>query len=53
MLIDQLGVAPEELVFTDDSVPSLSTADEIGYTPLLFTGHDNLVNDLKALNIIK
>lgn len=52
MLIDQLEISPEELVFTDDSVPSLSTSAERGYTPLLFTGHDNFVNDLKALNII-
>ncbi len=52
ILIDQLAVKPEELVFIDDSTGSLSKAGEIGFTPLLFEGYDKLRNDLTQLGVI-
>lgn len=47
----QLGVEMNELIFVDDSPQSLSTADECGYTPILYTTFDDLVLKLKELGI--
>lgn len=46
-----LGVVPEDLIFIDDSEKSLSTANEAGYTPVLFSGYDQLVDQLRNLGI--
>lgn len=49
---DSLGVQPNELAFIDDSVKSLSTADMVGFTPILFTDHASLLRDLEKLGIL-
>ncbi|KKU34307.1 MAG: HAD-superfamily hydrolase, subfamily IA, variant 3 [Candidatus Uhrbacteria bacterium GW2011_GWE2_46_68] len=46
-----LGVPSPELVFIDDSTYSLSTAEEIGYIPILFQNTSLLKDQLKALGI--
>ncbi len=46
-----LDVPLSELVFIDDSKHSLSTAEEIGYIPILFQNTDILKDQLKALGI--
>jgi putative hydrolase of the HAD superfamily len=48
----QLGTSAQELVFIDDSTHSLSTAEEVGFTPILFTDHEHLLKDLKKLEVI-
>lgn len=50
-LAKELGVDIHELVFIDDAPKSLSTASEVGYTPILFTGYDALTANLRQLNI--
>lgn len=50
-LAKALDVPIEELAFIDDSERSLSTAAEVGYTPLLFHSTEQLVADLKTLGI--
>jgi HAD superfamily hydrolase (TIGR01509 family) len=47
-----LGVAPEELVFIDDSEKSLSTAAVCGFTPVVFESCEKLKKQLKVLNIL-
>jgi len=46
-----LEVELNELIFIDDSAKSLSTANEVGYHPILYTDYDNLVKLLAALEI--
>jgi putative hydrolase of the HAD superfamily len=48
----QMGVNPQELVFIDDSENSLKNADEVGYTPVLYTGYEDLVKTLQQLEIL-
>ncbi len=48
---EKLGVAPEEVIFIDDSSMSLSTAESIGYHPIRFIDNEQLVADLQALGI--
>jgi len=47
-----LGVPVTELVFIDDSERSLSTADEVGYVPVLFTTFSALVERLEELEVL-
>lgn len=49
LLAEKLGVALEEMIFIDDTQQSLSTASDVGYTPILFTGIDELKQDLTRL----
>jgi putative hydrolase of the HAD superfamily len=51
VLFSRLGVMPQEVVFVDDTSRSLEKAHEIGYTPILFRGNEQLFHDLKALGI--
>jgi len=44
-------VSLNELVFIDDSPTSLVDAEEVGYTPILFESYEQLVADLRKLNI--
>ncbi|MCA9309211.1 HAD family phosphatase [Candidatus Saccharibacteria bacterium] len=48
----QLGIDPKQLVFIDDSRRALESADECGYTPVLFRSFDSLMSDLKSLNVL-
>lgn len=52
LLCRNLEVDPEELVFIDDSQRSLSSANECGFTPLLFTTYEQLLVDLQTLKIL-
>lgn len=51
-LAQELSINLEELIFVDDSIHSLSTASECGFTPLLFTGYEQLLKDLQRLKVI-
>jgi putative hydrolase of the HAD superfamily len=48
LLIERLGIKPEELAFIDDAERSLSRASEVGFDPILFTDYDSLVRELNA-----
>ncbi len=48
---ERLGVSLSELIFIDDTERSLSTAKQVGFKPILFTGHDSLLIDLKVLGV--
>lgn len=46
ILLNNLNIKSEELVFIDDSVKSLEGAENIGYTPILFETNEKLMKDL-------
>ncbi len=48
----ELGILPSELIFIDDAEKSLSTAQECGFTPLLFESYEQLVKELTKLGIL-
>ena len=50
-LADALSVDIKELIFIDDTEKSLSTAKEVGFTPVLFESYDQLVSNLNALGV--
>ena len=52
LLIKELDVMPQEMIFIDDSEGSLSKAGEIGYHPILFTGYEKLKEDLTKLEVL-
>jgi putative hydrolase of the HAD superfamily len=49
---DKLVCTPEECLFVDDSPKSLSTAKEVGYHPILYTGINDLQKQLKSFGIV-
>ena len=51
LLADKLGVQLSELIYVDDAEKSLSTADECGFTPILFTTKEALIEELSRLGI--
>jgi HAD superfamily hydrolase (TIGR01509 family) len=51
VLFQKLNLRPEEVIFIDDAPKSLEKAEEIGYTPILFRGNDQLKEDLEHLGI--
>lgn len=53
LLIKELEVLPQELIFIDDSTGSLSQASQIGYQPILFTGIEDLKTELIKLKVIQ
>jgi epoxide hydrolase-like predicted phosphatase len=46
---NKLGVKSSEVIFVDDSPSSLSSAEEVGYTPILYTDNINLKNKLSSI----
>lgn len=50
-LAQGLNADIKDLIFIDDTPKSLSTAEETGFTPILFDGYERLVKDLEALGI--
>lgn len=50
-LANGLDVAINQLVFVDDSLKSLSRAQEAGFTPILFENYDSLIDKLTKLGI--
>lgn len=51
ILFQKLDLLPGEVIFIDDAPKSLETAEEIGYTPILFRGNDKLKEDLQGFGI--
>ena len=47
-----LGVNVNDIIFIDDSEKSLSSSDEVGYMPILYSNLNNLKISLKKLNVI-
>ena len=47
-----LAINPEEMIFVDDTPKSLETADEVGYTPILFKGNKQFFAELKKLGVL-
>ncbi len=47
----ELAIKPRELAFIDDSEKSLSTAQECGFTPILFRSREQLVEELQTIGI--
>lgn len=50
-LAEALSVRPTEMAFVDDAEKSLSTAGEVGFTPVHFTSYEDLKRQLAALQI--
>lgn len=50
-LMSRLDVSADELIFIDDTVRSLSTSEEIGYTPILYKGFEDLITQLNKNGI--
>lgn len=48
---DELAVDMTELIFIDDTEKSLSTAEECGFTPMLYEDLSHCINRLKELGI--
>lgn len=46
-----LAVEPRELIFVDDTPRSLESADEVGYTPVLYKNSTDLVKKLKSFGL--
>lgn len=51
-LAEELGVRPNEMAFIDDAEKSLSTADEVGFKPVLFESYDKLEEQLTKLGVL-
>lgn len=49
---EKLSIKPKEMIFIDDTRKSLETADEVGYTPILFESNEQLVARLQELEIL-
>src|SRR3989344_1141473 len=47
----KLGIAPHQAIFIDDAEKSLSTATEVGYHPIFFKNHNDLIRELKSLGV--
>ena len=52
LLAERLGVQTNEMIFVDDTERSLSTAEEVGFTPILFKNHDQVVKELEKLGVL-
>ena len=52
LFFEKIGVNPNEAIFIDDTEMSLSTAKEIGYTPILFKNVDDLKKELIDLGVL-
>jgi|CXWL01.1.fsa_nt_gi putative hydrolase of the HAD superfamily len=51
LVLDRLGVKPEEAVFTDDSTANVASASALGITSLLFSTTEQFKTDLKTHGI--
>ncbi|HUD11089.1 MAG TPA: HAD-IA family hydrolase, partial [Candidatus Saccharimonadia bacterium] len=52
MLADRLEVAPEELVFIDDTPEALSGVEKLGIRPIVYQGLSSLRSSLADLGIL-
>lgn len=48
---ERLNLKPREVIFIDDSLTSLSTAESVGYHPIRFLDNEQLFEDLRALQV--
>ncbi len=48
---ERLGVAPAEMAFIDDTEKSLTGAAAVGFSPILFTGYEALIQALRAKGV--
>ena len=51
ILFERLEVEPFEVIFIDDNIKSLETAEDIGYLPILYKTNDQLLSDLKTMGV--
>lgn len=51
LILEQLKVKPDECIFIDDSIQNLEGAKLLGITTVLFENAEQLVKDLRSLNI--
>ena len=51
ILFDKLNLKSQEVVFIDDSEPSLVGADKIGYIPVLYKNNQQLKEELKKIGV--
>lgn len=49
ILFTNLGVKPEEVIFTDDAPKSLEKADVIGYFPILYKDNESFKTELEKI----
>ncbi len=49
---EALDVKLQELIFIDDAPKSLSTAEQCGFTPILFESYDKLTTQLRELGVL-
>lgn len=52
LAIKKAGCQPEEIVFIDDGFNNTRSAKEQGINPIHFTNKEELIEDLKKLNVI-
>lgn len=53
VLVERTGLNPATTVFIDDSAANVETAEELGFTGLVFRGADNLREDLNHLGLLR
>lgn len=51
-LAEALGVQPSEMVFIDDAEKSLSTTEEVGFMPILYTNLEGVKAKLVQLGVL-
>ena len=52
MLMDRYRLKPEECVFVDDNANNIEAAKKLGWTSILFTGYDALMEELKNCYVV-
>jgi len=52
-LAKSLGADLADLIFIDDAEPSLKTASQAGFTPILFKSYEQLVEELTKLRLLQ
>lgn len=52
MTLKLMDLKPEECIFIDDLMVNVIGAEKVGIKGILFTNYENLINDLKYLNIL-
>ena len=52
ILLERYGLNAAESVFIDDSLPNINAARELGFNAILFDNIENVLLQLKSLNVI-
>ena len=53
LAIERFGITPEQTLFIDDREENIHAAAKFGIQGHVFTGHDNLLRELKSLKLLK